>query len=140
MCGAETEVKATQRLPYLGLHPIKSNQTPTLDEKHVPKGACHGCLQRGPARALQIQRQKLATNYWTGLGVPNGGSGGWSRGAEGVYSPMGRTMTSDTQTPQDSKGLNHQPRGIHGSIQKCGRGIPCWASVGGMVLGQVKAQ
>ena len=49
-------------------------------------------------------------------------------------------MTSDTQTPQDSQGLNHQPRGIHDSSQKCGRGRPCWVTVGGVVLGQVKAQ
>ena len=29
-CGAETEGKATQRLPYLGIHPINSHQTQTL--------------------------------------------------------------------------------------------------------------
>ena len=28
--GAETEGKATQRLSYLGIHPINSHQTPTL--------------------------------------------------------------------------------------------------------------
>ena len=28
--GAETEGKATQRLSYLGIHPINSNQTPKL--------------------------------------------------------------------------------------------------------------
>ena len=49
-------------------------------------------------------------------------------------------MISATQTPQDSQGLNYQPRGTHGSNQKCGRGRPCWASVGEIVLGQVKAQ
>ena len=30
MFGAETEVKATQRLPYLGIHAINSQQTLTL--------------------------------------------------------------------------------------------------------------
>ena len=30
MCGAETEVKATQRQPYMGIHPINSQQTLTL--------------------------------------------------------------------------------------------------------------
>ena len=74
-----------------------------MDKKCIPKGTCHGCLQRGPARALQIQRQMLAANHWTGSGVPNGG-------AEGGYSPMGRTMISGPQMPQDSQGLNHQPR------------------------------
>ena len=29
-CGAETEGKSRQRLPYLGIHPINSHQTPTL--------------------------------------------------------------------------------------------------------------
>ena len=86
MCGAETEVKATQRLPYLGIHPINSQQILTL--------------------------------LWT----------------------TSRTMILATQTPQDSHGLSHQSRGIHGSSQKCGRGRPCWASVGGMVLGQVNTQ
>jgi hypothetical protein len=29
-CGAETEEKAIQRLPHLGIHPTYSNQTQTL--------------------------------------------------------------------------------------------------------------
>jgi hypothetical protein len=29
-CGAETEGKAIQRLPHLGIHPIYTHQTPTL--------------------------------------------------------------------------------------------------------------
>ena len=29
-CGAETEGKATQRLPHLGIHPIYCHQTQTL--------------------------------------------------------------------------------------------------------------
>jgi hypothetical protein len=29
-CGAETEGKAIQRLPHLGIHPIYSHQTKTL--------------------------------------------------------------------------------------------------------------
>jgi hypothetical protein len=29
-CGAETEGKVIQRLPYLGIHPIYSQQTQTL--------------------------------------------------------------------------------------------------------------
>jgi hypothetical protein len=29
-CGAETEGKAIQRLPHLGIHPIYSHQTQTL--------------------------------------------------------------------------------------------------------------
>ena len=54
--------------------------------------------------------------------------------------PMGRTMILANQTPQGSQGLNHQPRDTHDSSQKSGRGMPCWASVGGDVLGPLKAQ
>ena len=39
-------------------------------KKCIPKGACHGCLPRGTARALQIQRQMLAATIGLGLGSP----------------------------------------------------------------------
>ena len=38
-----------------------------------------------------------------------------------------------------SQGLNHQPRGTHGSSPKCGGGMPCRASVGGEGLVPMKA-
>ena len=82
-------------------------------KKCIWKGACYGCLLRGPARALHIQRQMLAANHWTDHRVTNEGVGGRTGGAEGVCSPMGRTKMSATQMPQDSQGLNHQPRGTH---------------------------
>jgi hypothetical protein len=37
-CGAETEGKAIQRLPHLGIHPIYSYQTQTL--LWMPTSAC----------------------------------------------------------------------------------------------------
>jgi hypothetical protein len=37
-CGAETEGKATQRLPHMGIHPIYSHQAQTL--QWMPKSAC----------------------------------------------------------------------------------------------------
>jgi hypothetical protein len=37
-CGAETEGKTTQRLPYLGIFPIYSHQTQTL--LWIPARAC----------------------------------------------------------------------------------------------------
>ena len=37
-CGAETEGKAIQRLPHLGIHPIYSHQTQTL--LLMPRSAC----------------------------------------------------------------------------------------------------
>ena len=105
------------------------------NKKCIPKEACYDCLWRGPVRALHIQRQMLAANHWTRRGVPNGGVGEWSGGAKGIYSPMGRTTMSATKTPEDSQGLNHQPRGTQGSSLKCGRGMLCQTSVGGGVGG-----
>ena len=52
--------------------PYKQSRNPntTMDyKKCIPKGICHGCLWRGPARALQIQRQMLAANHWSGCGL-----------------------------------------------------------------------
>jgi hypothetical protein len=37
-CRAETEGKATQRLPHLGIHPIYNHQTQTL--LWMPRSAC----------------------------------------------------------------------------------------------------
>jgi hypothetical protein len=37
-CGAETEGKAIQRLPHLGIHPIYSHQTRKL--LWMPRSAC----------------------------------------------------------------------------------------------------
>ena len=65
------------------------------DKKYIQKG----CLWRGPAKTLHIQRQMLAGKHWTGRGVPNGGVGGQTEGTEPVYSPMGRTRSA-TQTPR----------------------------------------
>jgi hypothetical protein len=45
MCRAETEGKAIQRLPYLGIHPVYSRQTHTL--LGMPRSAC--CKEPGIA-------------------------------------------------------------------------------------------
>jgi hypothetical protein len=37
-CGAQTEGKAIQRLPHLGIHPVYSHQTQTL--LWMPRSAC----------------------------------------------------------------------------------------------------
>ena len=70
---AETEGKATQRLPYLGIRPIYRHQTQKL--LWIPRSAdrtWYSCLLRGSARAWQIQRWMLAANHWTENRVPNG--------------------------------------------------------------------
>jgi hypothetical protein len=58
-CGAETEGKAIQRLPHLGIHPICNHQTQTLLWMPVR------CLIW-----LSSERRKLAANHWTKLGGP----------------------------------------------------------------------
>ena len=72
---SETDRKVIQRLSYLGIHCIKksSNSDIIIDvKKCITKGACCGCPLRGPARALQIQRQMLAVNHCAESGVLKG--------------------------------------------------------------------
>jgi hypothetical protein len=56
-------------------------------------------------------------------------------------SPMQGAKVSTDQTPQSSQGLNHKLKstygGAHVSGRVCGRGWPCWTSVGGAALGPV---
>ena len=99
-CGAETEGKATQRLSYLGIHPINSHQTLKLlwmTRSAYRKEPVMVVFWRGPARALQIQRQMLGARHWTECGVPNGGVAEQTGGAERICSPIGRTTMSSNQ-------------------------------------------
>jgi hypothetical protein len=134
--GTETEGKAIQKLPHLGIHPIYSHQTQTL--LLMPKSACwqetdNSCLLRGCVRAWPIQMQMIADNHWTEHGVPNGRVRGRTEGAEGVCNSIGRTTILTNQTSQSSQGLNHQPKSIHGGIHvsrcTCTRGLPYLASM-----------
>ena len=68
-------------------------------KKCMLKGAWYGCLLRGFARALQIQRRMLAANYWTERGVPNRGVSEGTEGIEGVCNPIGRTTIPTNKTP-----------------------------------------
>jgi hypothetical protein len=74
--------------------------------------------------------------------VPNGGVRERTEGAEGVCSLIGRIIISANQTPQNSQGLNHQPksihRGTHGYSCICNKEWPCQTSVEGEALGPVK--
>jgi hypothetical protein len=137
---AETEGKATQRRSHLGIYPIYLPNPDTIVDakKCMLTGACYSCLLRVPARTLQIQRQMLAANHWTELGVPNRGVRERTEGAEGVCNSIGRTTISTNQSPQISQGLIHQPRSTHGSSCIWSRGWPCHTSVGGEVLGSMK--
>jgi hypothetical protein len=95
----------------------------------------------------------LAANHWTELGVPDGGDGEGTEGAKGFCSPVGGVTVSTGQTfpsphphrpPPSSLGLDHQPMTLHGGTPGygfiCGRGEPCWTSVGRVVLRGFDAQ
>ena len=62
-----------------------------------------------------------------------------TEGAEGVCSPMEGATVSTGQIPWSSQGLDHQPKNTHGVTHGagyiCGRGWPCWTSVGEEALG-----
>ena len=83
----------------------------------------------------------LTAKHWTEHGVPDGGAGEGTEGAEGVCSPMGgrQASVSTGQTPWSSRGLDHQTKSTHGvahdSGHICGREWPGWTSVGGMAPG-----
>jgi hypothetical protein len=59
------------------------------------------CLLRGPARALQIQRQMLTANHWTERGVPNRGVRERTEGVEEVCNLIERTTMPTNQTPPE---------------------------------------
>jgi hypothetical protein len=57
--------------------------------------------------------------------------------------PLTRILTKQPPYPQSSQGLNHQPKSTHGtthgSSSLCSTWWPCQTSMGGDVLGLVKA-
>jgi hypothetical protein len=55
----------------------------------------------------------LSANPQTEQGDPNRGVEGRTEGAEGVYNPIGRTISTN-QKPKNSQGLNHQSKNTHG--------------------------
>jgi hypothetical protein len=84
----------------------------------------------------------LKVNYWTEYGLPNGRARERTEGAVGDCRTIRRTTIS-TILPLRSQGLNHQPTSTHGATHGssciCSRGWPSWSSMGGEVLGPVKA-
>jgi hypothetical protein len=76
-------------------------------KKCMLKGAWYGCLLRGPARTLQIQRRMLAANNWTEHGVPTRDVREETEGVEGVCSPIGRTTILTNENPQNSQWQSH---------------------------------
>jgi hypothetical protein len=104
-------------------------------QKCLLTGAWYECLLRGSARALPIQMRMLEANHWIEHGDRNGGFGGRTEGGAGVYDPIGRRTISNSQTPQNSQGLKHQPKNTQGGTCGSGwtfsRGLPYLAWMGG---------
>jgi hypothetical protein len=67
-------------------------------------------------------------NVGLSTGIPDGGVGEGTEGAEGVCSPMEGSTASTGQTLQSSQGLNHHPKNTHGGTHGagciCGRRWP----------------
>jgi hypothetical protein len=110
--------------------------------KSLLTGAWHSCLLRAFASAWQIQKWMLTIVYWMEHKVPNEEARESTQGAEGVWSPIGRTSIWTSQYSQSSLELNHQSRKIHGgtcgSSCICSRVWPSLSLMGGEALGPVK--
>jgi hypothetical protein len=147
-CGAETKIKAIQRLPHLGIYPIYRHQTQTL--LWMPKSACW----QEPNIAVSWEDLPEPDKYRGECSQPAIGLSTRSRMEElgkdwrnwrGLQTIWRATIwTNQTHTPQGSLGLNHQPRstyvGTHGSSCICSRGWwPYLTSMGGEALGPMKA-
>jgi len=64
-------------------------------KKCLLTGVISGCLLRGSGRALLIQRRMLTVNHQTEHGDPNGGVRERAEGAEGIYNPIGKTISTN---------------------------------------------
>ncbi|EDM03693.1 rCG61799 [Rattus norvegicus] len=102
-----------------------------------------------PCQSLTNTEVMLRVNHWTKFGGSNGGVREKTEEDEGVCDPIGRTTTSINQDPAPpptklagtkppTKEYTHE--GTHGSSRICSGGWPCWASIGGKVIGPVKTQ
>jgi hypothetical protein len=84
-----------------------------------------------------------AHSHWMEHRVPQEGARERTLEAEGVCSPIKGTTIWTNQYPQNSLGLNHQPYsthgGTHGSSYIYSRGWPSQSTLGGEVLGSMKA-
>ena len=72
--------------------------------------AWYSFLLRVSASAWQIQRWMISANHWSEHKLPNGGARESTKGAEGTCSSIGGATIWTNQYPQNSQGLNHQPK------------------------------
>ena len=91
----------------------------------------------------QIQRQMLAASHSTEHRVPDGVVREGTEELRGFAAQWEEQQCQPARHthPPSSWGLDHQPKRsthgeTHGSGHICGRGWPCWTSVGGNAFGQ----
>jgi len=103
--GAKAKRTAIQSLPHMWPMYIQTPRLDKLDEakKCMLTRTKYRSLLWDTARACQIQRQMLASNYWTENGIPSGGIRERIERAEGACNLIRTTMP----TNQSSQGLNH---------------------------------
>jgi hypothetical protein len=134
-CGAETEGKAIQRLPHLGIHPIYSHQIGTIlwmlemlaDKSLIwlsPDKYRGRCSQPNIGLSAGSPMEKLEK--------------GLKELREGGCSPV-EGASVKRSAPRSCRGLDHQLKITHGrtygSIHICGRGWSSWTSLGKEPLG-----
>jgi hypothetical protein len=151
--GGETEGKAIQRLPHLGIHPICRLQTQTV--LLMPRSICWQEPGIAPPWEALPEHDKYRcrclqqTIHPIGCWDFNRGVRGKTEGAVVVCNPIWRTTISTNQTPppppQSSQGLNHQPKCIHEGIIHvlswiCSKWLPYLASMGGEAFGSLEAR
>jgi hypothetical protein len=136
--GADTEGKANQGLPYLGIHHVC---------RHYTQQCCRwsrGACWQEPGVAIPWEVCPATNQCGCGCLEPTirlsescRVAGRRTGGAEGDCNPIGRT-TSAGQTTQCSQGLDQQPRsvpgGIDGSRYIGSRGWPCLTVMEGEAL------
>jgi len=124
----ETEGKAIQRLPCLGIHPICRHQIQTL----LLMTALYEYHLKGSAIALLIQMRMLAAYHRTENRDRNGRVKARREGAKGVCNPRGGTTISTNQNTQRSHGKNNQQ-----TVHREGHmGLPTYVAEDSIVLHQ----
>jgi hypothetical protein len=116
--GAETERKAIQRLPDLGVYPIRGHQTQRLllmPRKCFLTRDLFSCPVRASTIARQIQMYVYTAKHWTEHGETNVKVRARTVGAEAACHLIGRTISTN-QCPQSSQGLNHQQKSTQGYL------------------------
>jgi hypothetical protein len=99
------EGKTIQRLPHMGLHPIRNHQTTkppnttAYARKILLTGFWRSSLLWVYANAWQMQKWMVTVINWMEHRAPNEGASRSTQGAKGVCNPIGGTTIWNNQYP-----------------------------------------